>query len=76
MSQMFSHRSESSELHVRLPSLRVWHQEEKPTEHLAMKTSWTRVQELQRTGRNRDFTLGGHKQGFTCTGTKHKAVTP
>ena len=37
ISQRFCHRSESSELHVRLPSLGVWHQEEEPPEHLALK---------------------------------------
>ena len=36
---MFTHRSESSEPHVRFPSLGVWHQEEEPPEHLALKTS-------------------------------------
>ena len=35
ISQRFSHRSESSEPHVRLPSLGVWHQEEEPLVHLA-----------------------------------------
>ena len=34
------------------------------------------MQELYRTGENRNSTLGGHTQGFTYTGTQHKAVTP
>ena len=37
ISQEFSHRSESSEVHTRLPSLEVQHQEEKPPEYLALK---------------------------------------
>ena len=35
--QRLSHRSESSEPHVRLPSLEVWHWKEEPQEHLALK---------------------------------------
>ena len=54
ISQKFSHRSESSELHVRLPSLGVWHWEEDCPEHLALKASGAWVQELHRTRGNRD----------------------
>ena len=64
--QRFSHRSESSEPNVRVPTLRVWHREEKPPEHLALKASSSWVQELHRQGET-DSTLGG---------TQHKAVTP
>ena len=46
---------------------------EEPWEHLAFKVSMGWVQELHRTGGNRDSTLGGHK-GFKYTGTQHKAV--
>ena len=35
----FSHRSESSESHGRLPSLGVWQQKEEPPENLALKAS-------------------------------------
>ena len=34
ISQSFFHRSESSEPHIRIPSLGVWHQEEELPEHL------------------------------------------
>ena len=37
--QRFSHRSESSEPHVRLPSPGVSHQEDEPPDHLALKAS-------------------------------------
>ena len=37
---------------------------------------WAWVQELHRTGGNRDSTLGGHTQGSMCTGAQDKAVTP
>ena len=37
--QKFSHRSESSEPHARLPCIGFWHQEEEPSEHLALKAS-------------------------------------
>ena len=76
VSQRFSHWSESSQPHVRLPILRVWNREEEPPEHFALKASVAWVQELHRTGGNRDSTLGGCTQGFTCTGTQGKAVTP
>ena len=39
ITQRFSHRSESSEPQARLLSLGVWHQEEEPLEHLALKAS-------------------------------------
>ena len=34
------------------------------------------MQERHKTEGNRDSTLGGRTQGFTCTGTQGKAVTP
>ena len=67
--QQFSHGSESSERHVRLPSLGVWHQEEEPPEHLALKANEALSQELHRTGGNRDSTLGGCTQGHVHTRT-------
>lgn len=35
----FSHRSESSQRHVRIPSMGVWHREEELPEQLALKAS-------------------------------------
>ena len=65
ISQRFSHRNESSEPHVRLSSLGVWYWEEESPEHLALKASRAWLQELHRTGWNKDSTLGG---GFMYTG--------
>ena len=62
ISQKFSHRSENAEPHVRLPCLQVWHQEEGSPEHLALKTSGARVQELQRTGGNRVHSWRAHSR--------------
>ena len=56
--QKFSHRSESSEPHVRLPSLGVWQQEEELPETLALKASRVWLQEFHRTGGNRNSTRG------------------
>ena len=70
MSQKFIHRSESSEPHIRLPSLGVWHRVEDPPEHLALKASRAWLQELCRTGGGRDSTLGGHTQGLAHTGSQ------
>ena len=39
ISQRVSNRRESSEPHVRLPSVGVWHWQEEPPEHLALKAS-------------------------------------
>ena len=62
ISQRFSHRTEHSEPHIRLPSLRVWRQEEEPQEHSALKANRSWLQELHRTRENRNATLGGHTE--------------
>ena len=59
ISQRFSQRSESSEPHVRLPSLGVWQREKEPPEHLALKASGVWSQEFHRTGET-NSTLGRH----------------
>ena len=64
--QRFSHRSERSETHVRLPSLGgggVWHQEEEPPEHLALKVSGAWVGAPQDWGKQTEIPLleGVHK---------------
>ena len=61
--QKFSHRSESSKPHIRLPILGVQHWEEEPPERLALKASRAWLQELSRTGGNTDSTLGGCTPG-------------
>ena len=61
--QKFTHRSESHEPHVRLPRLGVWHWEEEPAEHMALKASGVSLQEFHRTGGNRNSTLGRCTQG-------------
>ena len=45
LSQSFFHRRESSEPHIRLPSLGVWHWEKEPPEHLGLKSSraWMQI---------------------------------
>lgn len=67
-----SERSESSEHHVRLPSLEVWHWEDKPPGHFELSVIRVRLQELRKTRGNRDSTLGG----FISSGTQNKAVIP
>lgn len=39
ISQLFSHKTESTETIVRLPSLRISYWEEEPPEHLTLKAS-------------------------------------
>ena len=62
--QRFTARSESSELQVIFLSLGIQCQEEEVPEYLAVKASRTWLQELHRTGRNRDFTLKGCTQNL------------
>ena len=71
--QRFSHRSKSSEPHGRLPSLEVWHREDKPPEHLALMPAGFNCRSLTRLG-ERDFTLKGRTQNPMCTGTQSKNV--
>ena len=68
--QRFSHQNESSEPHLRLPSLGVCHWEEEPPDHLALKTSRARLQEIHRTGKNRNSIPGGCIQVFVYPGKK------
>ena len=49
--------------------------EKEPPEHLALNASGACVQELHRTGGNRDPILERHTQTFTCTGSQGKAVS-
>ena len=51
-----------------LPSL-----EEEPPEHLDLKASGAWLQQLYRTGGNRDSTLGGRTQGLMHYGTQGKS---
>ena len=77
--QSFSHRSESSEPLINFSSLRVRHQEQEPPEHRVLfcgPGGPPPVQELHRTGGDRDSTLRGCTRDFTCIGTQHKAVAP
>ena len=54
--QSFSPRSKGSEPHIRLPSLGVLHQEDKPPEHLALNPRETYFGESQMAMGNRDST--------------------
>ena len=75
-SQRLIYRSESSEPHIKLPHVGIWHWEKEPLEHLALKASGACVQELHRTGGNRDPILKRHTQTFTCTESQGKAKSP
>lgn len=46
-------------LHVRLPSLGVWHREEEPHEQLTLMVSWASVQELTELGETETPILEG-----------------
>ena len=53
----------------------IWHGEKEPLEHLALKASGAYVQELHRTGGNRDLILERCTQAFMCTASQGKAET-
>ena len=72
-SQRLTYRSESSEPHIKLSRVGIWHGEKEPLEHLALKASGACVQELHGTGGNGDTIF---TQTFTCTGSQGKAKSP
>ena len=75
-SQRLTYRSESSEPHIKLSRVGIWHWEKEPPEHLALKASGACVPELHGTGGNGDPILKRHTQSFTCTGSHGKAKSP
>ena len=70
--QKSTHWSEGSEPHVRLPNLGVWQWEEEFLEKQTSKASGIWLQDFDRTGGNRDSTLGGHTQSSVCIRTQGK----
>ena len=42
-----SHRSESSKAHIKSPHLGIWHWENEPLEHVALKASGASAQETE-----------------------------
>lgn len=52
---------------------RIWHQDEKPPEHLVLKNTGAGSQELYRAWRKINTTLGGCTQGSLCTGNWGKS---
>ena len=75
VSQRFSHRSENSETHIRLTSLGIWHQEEEPSEHLALKVSGASSKNLHRTGGNKQHSWREHTRSHADQAPGVKAVT-
>ena len=75
-SQRLTYRSESSEPHIKLSRVGIWHWEKEPLEHLALKASGACAQEHHRTGGNRDPILKRRSQTFMCTGSQGKAKSP
>ena len=74
--QMSTHWSEGSEPHVRLPNLGIRQWEEKFLQNHTLKASGIWLQDFDRTGWNRDSTLGGHTQSSVHTGTQGKEQWP
>ena len=74
--QKSTHWSEGSEPHVRLPNLGVRQWEEEFLENQTLKASAIWLQDFDRTGGNRDSTLGGQTQNSVCIGTQGKEQWP
>ena len=75
-SQRLTYRSESSEPHIKLSCVGIWHWEKEPLEHLALKASEACVQELHETRGNGDPILKRRTQTFTCTRSQGRARSP
>ena len=75
-SQRLIYRSDSSEPHIKLSRVGIWHWEKEPWEHLALKASGACAQELHGTGGNGVPILKRCTQTFTCTGSQGKAKSP
>ena len=75
-SQRLNYGSESSEPHIKLSRVGIWHREEAPLEHLALKASGACAQELHGTGGKGDPILKRCTRTFTCTGSQGKAESP
>ena len=63
-SQRLTYRSESSETHIKRPRVGMWHWEQEPVDHLALKASGACAQELHQTGGNGDPIL---KSAHRCS---------
>ena len=74
--QKSTHWSEGSEPHVRLPNLGIWQWEEEFPENQTLKPSRIWLQDIDRTGGNRDSTLGGHTQSSVHIRNKGKEQWP
>ena len=75
-SQRPTYGSESSEPHIKLPCVAIWHWEKESLEYLALKASGACTQELHRTRGNGDPILKRCTQTFTCSGSQGKAKYP
>ena len=61
-SQRLTYRSESSEPHIKLSRVGIWHREKEPLEHLALKASGAHVQKLHKMGETgTPFLKGAHR---------------
>ena len=76
MPQKSTRWSEGSEPHIRLPNLGVQQREEELPENQTLKASGIWLQDFNKTGGNRDSTLGGHTQRSVRIGTQGKEQWP
>ena len=69
-SQRLTYRSESSEPHIKIPCVGIWHWEKEPLEHLALKDSGACAQELHGTGeKETPFLKDTHREFLSwCSG--------
>lgn len=75
MSQKFCKRSESTEPHVKFPSLGIWHQKEESLEHLVLKGSGLVCSSSTGLGKIETPILKGAHNVLCALGSRAKAVT-
>ena len=75
-SHRLTYRSESSQPHIKLLCVGIWHWNKESLEHLALKASGACAQELHGTRGKGDPILKRHTQILTCTGSQSKAKSP
>ena len=71
-SQTLTYRSESSEPHIKLSRVVIWHWEKEPLEYLALNASGACAWKLHGTGGNRGPILNRRTQTFRALGPRAK----
>ena len=69
------HRGSPTGVRILRPTSGIWHQEEEPSEHLALKVSGASSRKLHRTGGNKQHSWRAHTRSHADQAPGVKAVT-